>query len=90
MEETNPTPTGLGTSYNDDSSIGLVDSAVSAAKNLKTENDRFEELLNRQEMLMAKQQLAGRGEAGKIKEEPKEKTPREYAEEVMAGKYNGE
>lgn len=57
--------------------VGLVEGANVAAERLETANKKQEELLDRQEELMAKQALGGRTEAGQQQEE-KEETPKEY------------
>lgn len=51
---------------------------------MKTENDRREALIIREEKLAAANTLRGRAIAGQPKEEPKEETPDDYARKVMA------
>ena len=69
-------------------SSGLVDDAYDAAERLEDANEKQEELLERQEALFAKQLLAGKAEAGKSPEAPKELTDEEYAEKVLTGDIN--
>jgi len=62
----------------------LISQAEEAAAKLKEQNDRQEQLLNRQEELMSKQALGGSSEAGKTIT-PQEETPQDYAKKVMSG-----
>ena len=55
------------------------------AEKLKAENDRSEILNRQKEILISKQILGGRTEAG-IVEQKKVETPEEYAVRVMSGK----
>ncbi len=66
----------------------LIDDANTAAKRLEEANKKQEELINRQEEIYAKQQLAGRAEAGSITEKPKKQTDTEYAESLERGEVN--
>ena len=66
----------------------LVDGAYAAAERIEAANKKQEELIQRQEELIAKQMLAGRTEAGQVKEKPKEETPEEYAEKIRRGEVN--
>ena len=56
------------------------------AEKLKAENDRSEILNRQKEILISKQILGGRTEAGTTENKPKELTPEEYAKRVMSGK----
>ena len=84
--ETNPKEdTGDGAKQK---ATGLIDGAYQAAERaeraieaLKRENDRAEEIA-------AKRMLSGRAEAGSQPVEEKEQTPKQYSEDVIAGKYN--
>ena len=64
-----------------------LDRADEIAERQKRENDRREELIQREEALAARKAVGGELEAG---QEPikKEQTPKEYSEEVMSGKYS--
>ena len=66
----------------------MVDHAVTAASELKAQNDRTEALAKRLEHLQAIQQLGGTSEAGTPPVVPKEETPQEYAKRVIAGEFN--
>ncbi len=68
----------------------MVDSAYVAAERLEAANKKTEELIVRQEELMAKQALAGKAEAGTEPEKPKESTDEEYAKKVMANEIQTE
>ena len=69
----------------DDSTKGIqqktvseLDRADKIAERQARENDRREELLNREEALHARKMVGGITEAGQTKEKPKEETPKEY------------
>lgn len=68
----------------------LIDEANAAAERLEKANKKQEELLRRQEILMAKQTLGGRAEAGQEAKQ-KEETDSEYRKriekEIAEGKY---
>jgi len=66
-----------------------LDRADQIAERQKRENDRREALLTREEALEARRAVGGQSEAGTQEVKPKEQTPKEYAEDVIAGKYNG-
>ncbi len=69
-------------------STSLIENASAAAERLEKANAKQEELLNRQEEIMAKQTLAGRAEGG-ISEKPKEKlSDEDYATALLEGKVN--
>lgn len=63
----------------------VIDAASLAAQRLEEANKKQEELLDRQEKLMAKQILGGQAEAGVKSGEKKEKTPEEVANELLEG-----
>ena len=66
----------------------IIERAREEREKLDAANDRKEELLNREEILMANNHLAGEGEAGQPPVK-KEETPAEYTKGVMAGELNG-
>ena len=65
--------------------VSKLDRADQIAERQKRENDRREELLTREENLEARKTVGGRAEAGGVKEKPKELSPEEYVDKVMAG-----
>lgn len=69
----------------------LIKEANEATANLKSENDRKELLLNREEEIAARNALGGRSEAGVQPKETKEETNAEYREriekEIQDGKF---
>jgi len=67
-------------------STKLIDDANSAAERLETANKKQEELLNKQEQIMAKQALAGRADAGQQSEKKEEVSDTEYAKMFREGK----
>lgn len=70
--------------------IDVISEAKKIQEEMKKENDRKQKLLEREEKLLARQEtlraLGGGSPAGQPTEKPKEKTAKEYADEVMAGK----
>jgi hypothetical protein len=70
-------------------SVGLIDEARNVNTSLEENLNKFKELLDRQETMKIKEQLAGKAEAGEVKIE-KEQTALEYSQEVMSGKHNVE
>ena len=72
-----------------ESKIGLIDEARNVNSSLEENLNKFKELLDRQETMKIKEQLAGKAEAGEVKIE-KEQTALEYSQEVMSGKHNVE
>lgn len=67
----------------------IYDKALAAAERLEQANKKQEELLTRQESLMAKQLLSGRSiQSPTEPEKPKELTAKEYAQLVKDGKIN--
>jgi len=69
-------------------STDMIASAKEQADRLKRENDRKQELLDREEALMARQALSGRAEGGKQEEKPAKLTDKEYAEAMEKGEVN--
>ena len=67
--------------------ISELDRADQIAERQKRENDRREELLQREEALAARKAVGGIAEAGQ-EEVKKEQTSKEYAEEIMSGKMS--
>ena len=64
----------------------LIEKANLAAERLEAANKKQEELLDRQQNIMAKQILAGKAEAGIQPEKPKEESPEEYTRKFDEGK----
>lgn len=62
----------------------VIELARKNAERLEEANKKKEELLDREEQIMAKRALGGEAEAGQVAE-VKEETPEEYAKKVMAG-----
>lgn len=77
MEETKQEETQIG-------KIGMIDRAIEAAERLEAANRKQEELLMRQEELMAKQALGGYSEAG-VHVEVKEPTSKDKALDFWKG-----
>lgn len=71
----------------DKKKLSLMDQANQAAERLEIANRKREELLDRQEEMMARQRLGGTTSAGEG--QVKEETPKEYMKKVMAGDFNG-
>ena len=84
---TEATPTEAGGNEEAKESPNLVDGAVAAAKALKTENDRKEALMKKQEEQDARRALGGITEAGSRQAKAKE-TDEEYAERFRKGEVN--
>jgi hypothetical protein len=70
--------------------IKIVEDAKDAAAKMKEENDRKVKLLEKEEKLIARREalnaLGGGSPAGQTPAKPAEKTAKEYADDVMAGK----
>lgn len=66
-----------------DKGLSIVERMEAANKDRKEIISQEEEVLNRQERLMAQRVLGGTGDAGG--DVVKEETPQEYAKRVMAG-----
>jgi len=82
-ENNKPTPEDAGKGFQQET-VSELDRADQIAERLKRENDRKEELLEREEALAARRAVGGIAEAGQ-QEKPKEETPQEYAKRVMSG-----
>ena len=78
---------GAGNKYE---TTPVIERAREEREKLEAANKKHEELLNRQEEIMAKQALGGRAEAGSTPEKPKEISEVEYAEKALSGEYNNE
>jgi len=65
----------------------LIEQANTAAERLELANKKREEILQRQEELMAHQRLGGYSEAG-MHEQKKEETAEEYSDRVLKGEVN--
>lgn len=65
--------------------ISELDRADQIAERQKRENDRREEILNREEALAARKAVGGTAEGGQPPTKPKE-TPQEYGKRIMTGK----
>ena len=68
--------------------LPAIDKAIAAAARIEAANLKQEQLLIKQEAMMAKLILMGRGEAGAPQAEKKEETPEDYSEKLMAGEVN--
>ena len=73
---------------NENSSTDLIDKAKEQADRLEAANKKQEELLDRQEQILAKQALGGRSEAGQRTPEQVKLSDEEYAQKVMNGEAN--
>jgi hypothetical protein len=62
-----------------------ISEAKEVVKQLKEQNDRYEQLVKRQEELSVENMLGGRSAASVQQEQPKEETPEEYKNRVMRG-----
>jgi hypothetical protein len=63
----------------------VLSEAQNTRDDLKKQLDRREELIKREEQLIAQQVLRGKADAGSLPEKPKEETPQEYKDRVMRG-----
>ena len=63
-------------------SLSLVDRAEAAAKAMKEENDRKENLLKQEQENRAKAMLGGTTDAGQTPEKIREETPKEYKDRI--------
>lgn len=63
----------------------LLSKSTKIAERMEEANKRAEEILERQEKLMAENILGGRSDAGQKPTPPKEETPQEYKDKVMRG-----
>ena len=69
-------------------STPVIDAANKAAERLEKANEEQKEILARQEMLMAKNALGGKSEAGDTPQKKKELTAEEYSDAVLRGEVN--
>jgi len=83
--EEQKTPVEDNANGNESQTTPIIESANKAALELKTENDRREKLLQREEQLEARRTLGGMSEGKGPEEEKKELTPKEYADMVSKG-----
>jgi len=65
----------------------VIERARETAERLEVANTKKEELLNREEQIMAKKALGGTTEAGQGSEK-KEETDKEYGDKVLSGELN--
>lgn len=84
-KETTTTNNEVGNQPETDS---LIERADKAAERLEAANKEKEELLNREEQLLAQRKLGGSARAGDNAEKPKEESPLEYSKRVMSGELN--
>ena len=68
--------------------IPIIEQANALVERIEEGNKRQEELLNRQEEIIAKEMLGGYTEAGKEEIKKEEETPEEYANKIMRGEVN--
>lgn len=66
----------------------MIDRAEKAATKMEEQNNRFEELLQRQEKAKAEDMLSGRTEAGTPQDKPKPITDEEYAAKLARGEVD--
>ena len=66
----------------------VIQRAAEAAERLELANKKQEELMNRQEALMAQNLLGGKSAAGSVADKPKELTEEEYATAAIGGQLN--
>ena len=68
-------------------SITTIDKANEAAERMERANQERLKIVEREERLAVQNRLAGSAEAGS-ETKPVEETPKKYADDVLAGKYN--
>ncbi len=61
----------------------IIERAREEREKLEAANTKREELLDREEVMMAKRELGGRAEAGQSSTEKKEETPKEKAKNYI-------
>ena len=66
----------------------VIERAREERERLETANKKKEELLDREEAIMAKRELGGMSEAGMQAPKPKKLSDEEYAEKVQHGEVN--
>lgn len=69
--------------------MSIVDEAKKVRDEIRAENDRREQLLEKEQKLKAEQMLAGTAGGRVEPAEPKEETDKEYAERMVSGNFNG-
>lgn len=84
-EEVKETSTDDSEKGNKPKATSPLEQANTLNKELGTKLRRYEELIARQEELMANELIRGKSEANMDSEE-KKRTPKEYAEGIMQGK----
>ena len=87
-EEKSENTTSNANEGNKSETTTLFEKTNEATKRLEDANRKTEELLTRQEEVYAREKLGGTSEAGVEAVAPKEDTPEEYAEKLMAGTVN--
>lgn len=60
----------------------IIERAREEREKLEDANKKKEELLNREEQIMAKKMLGGNSEAGQVAVKPKEETNKEYNDRI--------
>lgn len=70
----------------DNKTLNAIEQADATVKRLEEANAKKEELLQREEELLARKRLAGISEGAAQEEKPKEETAAEYKQRVMSGK----
>lgn len=65
--------------------LNSLEEAKQVLAEMRAENDRREQLLQRDERLRAEQVLSGKADAGQAPPAPKEETAKEYKDRVMRG-----
>lgn len=87
MEDAKVTPIAPQPQTTVDEHLGLIQKANEAAERIEKANKEMDELLKKQELLLAEQRLQGRSFAGG-ENQPKKMTPEEYARAAMRGEVN--
>ncbi len=86
-KEETTTPKDVGAKFE---TTPVIERAREEREKMEAANVKREELLDREEAIMAKRELGGRAEAGSKSDETKEESPKEYRErvnkEMAAGK----
>ena len=70
--------------------LSIVDEAKKVRDEIKAENDRREEILKQEQKLQSEKMLAGTAGGHVEAEKPKEETPKEYSDKVMAGEVRND
>ena len=87
MEEENPNEI-IEVAEDIEKAKSLIQEAREQADRIKSENDRTEALIKRQEAARVQNTLGGNSEGGFQPVEKKKLTPEEYAEKVQKGEAN--